>query len=71
MDGLSARSLYVALETWADDPVPLTRFENAPRLLYSQGEKSITSTLAAGYRSRKNFATCSFATTSVYWFLSD
>lgn len=33
MNGLAERGLYLALEAWADDPVPLILFENVPRLL--------------------------------------
>ncbi|MGA0608877.1 DNA cytosine methyltransferase [Caldimonas sp. KR1-144] len=33
MNGLAERGLWLALEAWADDPVPLILFENVPRLL--------------------------------------
>jgi site-specific DNA-cytosine methylase len=37
MNGLAERGLFLALEAWADDPVPLILFENVPRLLSSRG----------------------------------
>lgn len=33
MNGLAQRALWLVLEAWADDPVPLILFENVPRLL--------------------------------------
>lgn len=45
MNGLSERGLWLALEAWRDDPVPLILFENVPRLL-SRGRAFVDQVIA-------------------------
>jgi site-specific DNA-cytosine methylase len=62
MNGLAERALWLALEAWADDPVPLILFENVPRLLSARGRRFADQLGAMlrsyGYASRETVHDC-------------
>lgn len=61
MNGLAQRALWLVLEAWADDPVPLILFENVPRLM-TRGRAFADQLLAMmssfGYISRETVHDC-------------
>ena len=62
MNGLAQRGLYLALEAWADDPVPIVLFENVPRLLSKRGrafaDQLMDMLRAFGYAARETVHDC-------------
>jgi site-specific DNA-cytosine methylase len=62
MNGLSERALWMLLEAWRDDPVPMILFENVPRLVSARGRAfadELMAMLAAfGYASRETVHDC-------------
>lgn len=62
MNGLSERALWLLLEAWRDDPVPMILFENVPRLVSARGRSfadQLMAMLAAfGYASRETVHDC-------------
>ncbi len=61
MNGLAQRALWLVLEAWADDPVPMILFENVPRLM-TRGRAFADQLLAMmssyGYISRETVHDC-------------
>lgn len=61
MNGLAQRALWLVLEAWRDDPVPMILFENVPRLL-TRGRHfadQLSAMLSAfGYLSRETVHDC-------------
>lgn len=62
MNGLAERALWLLLEAWRDDPVPMILFENVPRLVSARGRvfaDQLMSMLSAfGYASRETVHDC-------------
>lgn len=62
MNGLAERGLFLALEAWVDDPVPLILFENVPRLLSARGrafaDEIIAMLRAFGYATAETVHDC-------------
>lgn len=62
MNGLSQRGLYLVLEAWADDPVPILLFENVPRLVAKRGrvfaDQLISMLRAFGYAAAETVHDC-------------
>ena len=61
MNGLAQRALWLVLEAWGDDPVPMILFENVPRLM-TRGRAFADQLLAMmssyGYISRETVHDC-------------
>lgn len=62
MNGLAQRGLFLALEAWKDDPVPIVLFENVPRLLSKRGRSFADQLMgmlqAFGYAARETVHDC-------------
>lgn len=62
MNGLSERALWLLLEAWRDDPVPMILFENVPRLISTRGrafaDELMAMLSAFGYASRETVHDC-------------
>lgn len=62
MNGLAERALWLLLEAWRDDPVPMILFENVPRLVSSRGrvfaDQLMAMLSAFGYVSRETVHDC-------------
>ncbi|MFT3819865.1 MAG: DNA cytosine methyltransferase [Rubrivivax sp.] len=61
MNGLAQRALWLVLEAWRDDPVPMLLFENVPRLLTrgrAFADQLLGMLAAYGYISRETVHDC-------------